>query len=223
MSYESITYCTDEAIAKWASEDYSILTPVDQKVWAGTDGVFSSDNRWALSSASIDPLAAGVTAGMLVLLTAPTANFKKPGELLVVSSVATNVVTLKRRLTTSAGVPPGPSTGVSAVEFSCLSLQVQIEQMSYRINQLFGMSTQRGVKPADLLDTRELEQLCAYGVLAEQYANRAHTMETKDAFVAKAERFKNLFNELRSNLNVHLNATLAGPKEISSTSGRFVR
>src|SRR5690348_10877724 len=114
----STVYCTDEDIAVRAMGDFATLCPEWQKLAAGTDGVFASGTPWALSSASNNFASLGITSNNVILLTGPKPYFLGGGELLAIDSVAGNTVTLRRlNAALNAGLPPGPSAGVTGVSF----------------------------------------------------------------------------------------------------------
>src|SRR5215831_10771516 len=96
MTDLSVVYAADEDLALRASADFAILCPKDQCLAYGTDGSFGSD-RWSLQSSSVDFSANGVASGQVVRLTQPVTSFKPPGEALVVDSVDTGLVWLRRK------------------------------------------------------------------------------------------------------------------------------
>src|SRR5437762_9727881 len=127
MSMLTTIYATDEDIAIRASSDFLLLCPRDQKLASGTDGMFASSGRWTLTSPTVDLASCGIAAGNVVQLLGPSAYFKVPGETLVVATVATGALGLRRKGEAAGiGQPPGPPTGLSGVEFIVATLAPQI-------------------------------------------------------------------------------------------------
>src|SRR4051812_26471689 len=119
MSLEVI-YANDEDLRSRLGADFLYLVPREQRLAAGTDGVFSSADRWTLTSASNDFVNQGAAGGMVCRLptkispgTVPP--FGASGEAFAVdatSSLTPHDVLLRRiGAAVGAGYPPGPAAG----------------------------------------------------------------------------------------------------------------
>jgi len=214
-------FATDEHIAIRASADFPTLVPRDNLVAYGADGVFSSGSRWALTSATVDASAQGAKAGHVVLLTKPTATFRSPGSALVVSSVAANSLTLRRKgQTAGVGEPPGPVAGVTGVEWAIYSFAAELEDAYDELRRRFGIDDNvNGRRTSDLFDAREIRQALVLTVLSRQYLTNARQAGSQsDDFAAKAKAYKQELNDVIGRLTVHF----AGVNEPANMSRSFI-
>jgi hypothetical protein len=174
-------FTTDEQVYLLAPEDYAMIVPQDQRLASGRDGAFAGNNRWKLTSATVNFLGQGVQPGQSVVLTVarPHSPFGTRGDVMIVDSVASDGVTLRRPgLASGVGDPPSPDAGTTGVIFSVLTLAPQIESESYRIAQQFGISDSiRGSGTADLADPRQLAELAALRVLHWRYMATVRSTE----------------------------------------------
>jgi hypothetical protein len=203
MSYLSVVFCTDEDIAIRAPGDYRDLLPDGATLAAGADGSFAAGDRWTLTSPTADFTVQGVRPGHVCQLLRPTASFGDEGELLAVESVAGPSLTL-RRLGQPAGIgqPPAPAAGLGGVRFLVASLDPQIEEASYDLNQRYGVDEQiPDSAPALLARERELRQLCVLTVLARQY--QAESREKDDTFARKGTDLEAERQGMLSRVQVH--------------------
>ena len=197
----SFPYATDEDVVLRASADFTVLTPRDQCLAAGTDGTFGAD-PWTLASASVDFAANGVAPGQVVRLTQPITLFKPPGDCLVVDSVVAatlttpSLVVLRRKgMAAGVGQPPAPGGNVQNVEFTVTTLTPQITQASADLNRRLGIDPRvPGRRPGDIRDPRELTEAVVLTVLYRQYTELSRgSKENTDAFLTKGRRIsKNL-------------------------------
>ena len=205
MTTLTTVYATDEDIAVRAPADFPILCPRDQKLAWGADGAISPNSPWTLTSSTVDFSARGLAPGNVVQLLKPVANFRPPGDALVVASVAPFAVTLRRKgLATGAGQPPGSGAVLTGVEFTANTLGPQIERASYDLNRRFGIDDLvAGRRAADLYDPREIREATVLSVLYRQYvAMSRETGEQQDAFAAKAALLKAELDDLLDRLVV---------------------
>jgi hypothetical protein len=195
----SSVYATDEDVALRASSDFPTLCPRDQKLASGTDGAFSPNDPWTLTSSSADFAAQGVAAGNVVQLTKPTSAFRPPGEALAVLSASANGLTLRRKgQPAGVGQPPSPPGGLVGVEFAVMTLGPQIEAASYDLNRRYGIDDLvAGRRPADLYDPREVQQATVLTVLYRQYLDMSREAgDQGDTFAAKARAVKAELDDL---------------------------
>ena len=223
MTTLTTVYATDEDIAVRAPADFPILCPRDQKLAWGSDGAFSPTSPWVLTSSTVDFSARGLAPGNVVQLLQPVANFRPPGDSLVVDSIAPFAVTLRRKgLATGAGQPPGPSSALIGVEFTANTLGPQIERASYDLNRRFGIDDLvAGRRAVDLYDPREIREATVLSVLYRQYvAMSRETGEQQDAFAAKSALLKAELDDLLDRLVVRWGPPGA-PMAAEGTTSRF--
>jgi hypothetical protein len=175
MSAPVIAYATDEDVALFAPSDFARLCPRDQVLAAGTDGLFSASDPWTMQSAVVDFTAAGLAPGHIVLLLGPIPPFSPSGEALVVASVASGAVELRRKgMPSGMGQPPGPVTGLGGVEFLVPTLTPQIASASESLNRRFGIGGNvPGRRPEDLAASGEFREATVLTVLHRRFADLA--------------------------------------------------
>jgi hypothetical protein len=203
MALLTTTYCNDEDIAIRAPGDFRDLIPDGATLAAGADGSFAAGDRWTLISPTADFTAQGVRPGHVCQLLRPTASFGDEGELLAVEAVAGSALTL-RRLGQPAGIgqPPAPAAGLTGVRFLVASLDPQIEEASFDLNQRYGVDEQiPDFAPAMLARERELRQLCVLTVLDWQYL--AESREKDDTFARKGTDIRAERQGMLSRVQVH--------------------
>jgi hypothetical protein len=203
MSYLATVYCCDEDVAIRAPGDFRDLIPDGATLAAGSDGAFAPTDRWTLNSPTADFTAQGVRPGHVCQLLRPTASFGDEGELLAVQAVAGPSLTL-RRLGQPAGIgqPPAPAAGLGGVRFLVASLDPQIEEASYDLNQRYAIDEAiPDSAPALLARERELRQLCVLTVLARQY--QAESREKDDTYARKGTDLEAERQGMLSRVQVH--------------------
>ncbi len=223
MTQLSVTYATDESIAIRASGDFAMLCPDWQKLASGVDGVFTAASPWLLSSASVDFAAAGVAAGHVVLLRKPAPVFKGSGELLAVDSASGQGVVLRRLgAALNMGQPPGPSAGVTGVEFLLATLDPQIEEACFDLNRRFGIDPNvAGRTPGDVYDLRDLRQACVLTVLMQRYA--AETRGSQGDFALKLAQVRQELSEVLARLTLRWGQSGTDRNSTNWFSTRIVR
>jgi hypothetical protein len=185
----TVVYATDEQVAARAGGDFFLLCPNYQRLAYGTDGVFAAGSPWTLTSASNNFATQGVHAGHVVRLKGGSVKgaFSSSGDYYAVDSATNNSMILReidRDL--NVGLGPGPSLGSSAIEFLILTLDSQIEDVCYEINEQYAVFSYLPLRGTDQIqDLRQLRQLTVERVLARQY--RSMQRETQnDVWAEKA-------------------------------------
>lgn len=219
----AIVYATDENLAIRASGDFAVLCPDWQKLAYGTDGAFAAGSPWVLTSASVNFVAAGVTAQHVVLLRKPTTVFKGSGELLAVDSASPAGLTLRRLgAGLNLGHPPAPAAGLTNVEFTIVTLDPQIEEASFDLNRRFGIDPNvAGRSPGDVYDLRDLRQACVLTVLAQRYA--AETRGDQGDFALKLTQVKQELTEVLARLTLLWGGSGTDRQSTNWFSTRLVR
>ncbi len=209
--------CTDEAIAIRVGMDFVAICPKGQKLADTTDGVLAG---WTLTSTNTGDFSTrGVVAGMVVWLEKYSST-KVINELLVVDSVATTTLTLRRQgFASGVGEPPGGPSGLTGVVFSIVTLAPQIESVSYDLDRQYGLDDLiAGRRYVDLYDAREAEQACVLETACRAYF-AAYRSAVNDTFLSKAKLLKDEMDELRARVLIHwqpISAFGVGPIESSS-------
>lgn len=219
----SQVYATDENIAVRAAGDFGVLCPAWQQLAFGTDGVFSSDDLFALTSASVDFVAAGVHPQHVMCLEQPTTVYKGQATIAAVDTVDTNSVTLRRLGKGSAGGSPfSPTGGLTSVQFRIVTLDPQIEEETFILNRRFAIDPNTpGRQPSDMNDLRDLRYACVMGVLSKRY--QAETREERGDFAAKAKRCREELEEVYARLTITWSSSTLGQNTTQWFSTRIVR
>ncbi len=219
----AIVYATDEDVAIRAMGDYSTLCPESSMVAYGTDGVFTGVDRWTLTSASVPFTDNGVAVGNVVRLAAPQPPYKGGGWHLAVSAVSANALTLRRiGQATGDGHPPGPIGGLGGITFEIKTFAPQIEQVSYDLNQQYGIDPDMAiVAPTALADLRQLRQATVLTLMMEMYiiANRTY----KGDFDLKIERYAEELERTNGWLKIRWASNDPGMPSITRFSTRLAR
>ncbi len=214
-------YATDEDIALRAPADFTLLCPRDQKLAAGSDGVFDSTDRWMLRSATGGFLERGLAPGHVIQLLSPLPAFRSPGESFAIAEVTADAIRLRRKgQSPDIGLPPGPATGLTGVEFLVTTLGPQIELASYDLNRRLGIDDLgQGRDASDLYDPRELREVIVLTVLHRRYLDLSRdASDQRDAMAAKALRLKAELDDVLGRLAVHWRSSGA---TANSTTTRF--
>jgi len=206
MTPTPTAYATDEDIALRASADFALLTPRDQCLAAGEDGLFLVNDPWTLQSPTVDFLGNGLTPGNVVRLTQPVSYYRPPGDSFVVASVAANAVTLRRKgQAAGVGQPASPPGGVAGVKFEAATLGPQVASAGDELNRRYGIDALvAGRRPCDLFDPREVLEATVLVVLYRQYLEMSRGGEEHtDTFTAKAQRYKQELDDLLDRVVIH--------------------
>lgn len=207
MGSLTVVNATDEDVILEAPADFSLLCPKDQRLAWGVDGCFTPEDRWTLQSTSVDFEAQGLVAGHVVQLLGPSANYKPPGEALVVESVSGKTLVLRRKgQLAGIGQPPGSVEGVAGVEFVVTTLGPQIERASEDVGRRLGMDA-GGYSLAALpvSDQAAVRDVVVLTVLCRQYMAMSREMgSSQDGYAAKAEFLKAQLDERLARLVVHV-------------------
>ncbi len=214
MSGNKILFATDEDIALRAPADFSILSPLDQVVASGTDGVFESLDRWSLCSSQVDFEAIGVEVGQVVQLLKPLSVFRPQGTLMVVAAVEPGHVRLRRKgQPTGKGQPPAPTDGLTGVEFLVTTLGPQIELASEELGRRLGIDEAiQGRRPTDLLDVEPLREATVLTVLQRLYSSTGRD----NRFSARAVTIQTELDQVLNGIRLRWKSSIEG-----STTTRF--
>lgn len=219
----STVYCTDEDIYVRCYGDFATLVPKDQVLAMGADGAFAADDPWTLTSASNDFGAQGIAVGHVFQLTGPVTSFKGGGTKFAVGAVAGNSVTLRVcGKPDGIGMPPSPAGGLTGVSFIARTFDPQIEDVSYQINQRFGIDEAWALSAPNLIyDLRVLRQATALSVLVRAYTCDARSKDGD--FAAKLGRFKQDLSDAMAIAQVRWNQATDTPPPTSLFRTRISR
>lgn len=184
-------YATDEDAYTLAGADWAVIVPKSNLFASGTDGVFASNARWTLASASNDFATQGVAAGMVVQLvtTGSGTPFSTP-QYLAVDTVSSGSLGLRRcGYDAGEGLPPGPAAGATGVTFKIVSLKPQIENAAYELNERYALDPAVAYRtPTDVYDLRVFRRLTVLWVYYQLFASENRTKDGD--FAAKAKYFQ---------------------------------
>jgi hypothetical protein len=222
MPISSTSFATDEDLAIRVPTDFLALCPADQKLASGTDGIFLASDRWTISSATVNFQQAGIQPGHVVRLFGPESHYSPPGELLAIASVSPASLTLRRKgLEAGYGQPPGPTGGLTGVQFVVVSLAPQIELASSDLSRRFGIEPAvPGRRFDDLSDPSELKEATILGVLARRFLDlTCRPGDPDDPSASKARAYQRELEELLARIVLHWRS--APDFEPSGTTTRF--
>jgi hypothetical protein len=189
-------YATDEDVFNIAGADFKVLANLSFMAAQGTDGVFAAGKLWTLTSPSNLFKSQGVVSNMLVQLTGPATTFRGGGQLLAVDSAddATGLVLRRPGKPLNWGMPPAPIGGLTGVSFLITTLQVQLDDVSYKLNERLSIDPLIPNRtPGDAYDLRVIKAATVYMVLARLYANQTRT--DGGDFEKKAVRYQQMYDD----------------------------
>ena len=222
MNVLTTAYATDEDVALRAPADFQLICPKDQVVALGTDGIFDAEDRWTLTSPSVNFALQAAAPGQVVQLLGPTTIIRPPADILVVDSVQGNSIVLRRKgQAGGTGQPPAPIDGALNVEFLIATLHPQIQSASYELNRRFGIDDLvAGRRPSDLYDPREVRGAVVLTVLRRRYLDLCRDGNpARDALAAKAEAVEKELESVLARAVVHWNSGASGGA--ASSTNRF--
>lgn len=208
----SIVYCSDEHIAVRAPDDWLTIVVKWQQLAYGADGLISGSTPWRLSSPSVDFVAGGVGYGHVALLTTPTTRFAGGGELYAVDSVDRHHLIL-RRLGKLSGVgrPPGTNATINGITFEIDTLDPQIEEASFNINQQWGIGNIQipGRDPKQLLDMRDIRALTVLTVICDRLTAQVNPSAGASATI-RLRAFQAALEDVTSRVRLRWQVTDSG-------------
>jgi hypothetical protein len=195
-------FATDEDILVKASGDFVTLAPAWQCMGKGLDGVFANGAPWVLTSASVNFQTNGVRPNQVVALTAPKSQYPGGGDLLAIDSVSGSSITLRQpHKDLNVGQPPAPSAGLTAVAFSILTYDPQIEEATFDIKRRFSIDENIPFRTSSwVYDLRDLRLLTVLTVLYDRYT--AELRSDRGDWQRKMGHIRNLREEVAGRVQV---------------------
>lgn len=174
-----------------APEDWSRLTPDNQVVARGTDGVIAAGGFTLTSATNPDFEARGVQPGMVLRVAG--ANLQTT-DLLTVAGVSGGTLTLRRAgLGTGEGAPPGGSAGVTGLTFEVVTFRRQLATASTWLAALTGIEPGEASAPY----TERLRAATVAKVAYDAYSSLTELLDpnakTENYWSAKAAKFRRDF------------------------------
>lgn len=137
-----LLHITDEDVVVRFPALFPLVSPWHQVLASGSDGIFSSFDRWTLASNSSNFIMNGVQAGHVVQLVGPPEMVRPPGDILIVDSVEDHTLRVRRAgLPDGVGNPPAPPAGLSGIDFVVSTIEPQITTISRYILDTYKLAT----------------------------------------------------------------------------------
>lgn len=173
--------------------DFATLAMDDSSLARGTDGTFSADDRWTLTSETVDFEAQGVAPQHVLLITGPRDLTNNQKLRFAVDSVAGNAVTLRRiNMALRQGQPIAPVGGMSGIHFDVLTFAADIDVASFRLKQLFAIDERIVFRASSWIYEgnedlyRPLREACVQAVLRDVYEREQRDQTNAGDFARKA-------------------------------------
>lgn len=181
---------------------------------AGTDGTIEETT---FSSDGADFQAAGVEAGMVLVVYKTTPSEGLAVEIVSVDSAAELTVSVLRADAQAAATAPPAG---EELRFHVRSFRPQIRSISESLaEKLRSTAEVEGVRSADFSDSAQLRTVCAHGVLAAVFVARAENASDSDANWIKAAFYRGEFARLQPQLRLVLDADGDGSAERTRSLG----
>jgi hypothetical protein len=125
-------------------------------------------------------------------------------------------------MASGVGSPPGPTAGVTAVEFTVPTMYPQIEEASFSINRQWNIDPGLpGRAPSNMYDLRDLREATVLTVLYRRYV--AENRSSQGDFKLKIDTAKADLDAVMSRLSIRWGAAGTDPPETTMFSTRLVR
>ena len=189
-----------------------------QQLAAGSNGVFAGT---AFTSAGSSFVSAGVAPGMVLTAYATTAAEGSAFE--IVSVVSPTALTISVLRADGSQPPVAPTAG--GASFHIRTFGPQIQSVSATLQRRLEMLAELlGAPQAGFADSSQLRSTVACGVLASVYLARAQNAASEDANWLKAERYRQEFISLQSQLQVSADFNGDGrPDQVRSLGNVILR
>lgn len=202
--------CTDEDIAGLTTE-YRDLCDRDNLIAKASDGVIMADDRWSLTSETIDFSQSGVIPGNIIYFTGPKASVgPDPGQAFAVESTLGRALLIRRKGERfQSGSPPFSEKGsmdLLGLFFDILTYKQYIFTSSIIVREALGLNDP-GVIGQRLAadDVKLLSTATAAHVLMGRYSARPFTDERRaQSDASKKSHFKEMYETLLGTIHTKL-------------------
>lgn len=170
----SAYYCSDEDVAVKAQGDYATLMTRSMRMAYGSDGAFSSGDRWLLTSSSNDFGTQGIPEGAVCMV----AKDGKPDNaaLYTVASASSGGLALRGLgLPVGVGLPPGPLSGASGVTFDVKTCLPSIAEQTRILSQLYRVPALNQLQLSS-----DFKRACVLLVLIDLFGTQTRSGEKGD-------------------------------------------
>jgi hypothetical protein len=207
-------FCQDRDLL--AIEPMVFLSDADvgQQLVVATDGAIS---QATLTSTSSDFVAAGVSAGMVLVVYAATPADGAAYEIVSVDSATTLTLSVLRAQREGTSIAPPAGTELSFVIRSFAALTVDLS--ATLAEKLRHLAESAGIASADFADSSQLSLTMAYGVLASLFVARAEQASSTDANWAKALHYRERYEASQLALRLAVDIDGNGLAEQTRTLG----
>ncbi len=209
-------FCNDRDLL--AIEPMVFLSDADvgQLLVTGSDGAIS---QATLTSASSDFVAAGIAAGMVVVIYAATPANGAAYEVVSVDTATTLTLSVLRNDLSGSAVAPPAGTGLT---FSVRSFAALTTDLSATLAEKLRLATESaGIASIDFADSAQLSRTMAYGVLASLFVARAEQANATDVNWAKATYYREQYEAMQLTLRLAADVDGDGAAEETRTLGNI--
>jgi hypothetical protein len=186
-----VRLCDDRDILKFEPALFGELHPANQVIAAGTGGELAGTT---FEASGADFVSAGVEAGDCVYLRSADGVLDGAYEIAAVDS-ATQLCVSVLRADSEAG-PIAPPAG-SDISYRISTFKPQIAEVSLRLMEYLWIKPGEvigDVAADEILDSDEVRQLCATGVIAASYRTLASGADGEN-FKVKSQEYEQMFGK----------------------------
>ncbi len=189
---------------------------VGQLLSAASDGMISGAT---LTSASSDFVAAGISAGMVLVTYAATPADGRAYEVVSVDSATALTISVLRSDPAGSAIAPPAGTDLT---FAIRSFGALTADLSATLAEKLRLAAESaGIASVDFADSAQLSRTTTYGVLASLFIARAQQANATDANWAKATYYRQQYEAMQLALRLSVDADGDGTAEETRTLGNI--
>jgi len=185
-----VRLCSDRDILKYEPALFGVNYPANQVIAAGTGGILTGTTFHA-SGANF--VSAQVEAGDCIYLKSADSSLDGVYEIVSIDSAAQLCISVLRPDSQSDPIAPPVGTQTTGITYRISTFKPQIAEVSLQVMEYLGITEADGTAD-EIVNTDEVRQICAMGVMATAYRTLADGDNSKN-FLAKSQEYERLFGE----------------------------
>jgi hypothetical protein len=198
-----VRLCEDVDVLKYEPALFGELHPANQVLATGQNGELAGTT---FTAEGADFELAGVEQGSVIYLRSGDGSIDGAYEVITVDTAEQLCVSVLRWDLHNDPIAPPAMPQVSGIFYRISTLRPQIEDVSLRLTEYFGIQpgdTDSEFSSEDIADREEIRQVCSAGVIAAAYAMLA-TNQGEELFWNKQQHYEQLFNKGKERCRVAL-------------------
>jgi hypothetical protein len=205
MEVKMVRLCSDTDILRYEPALFGELHPANQVLETGQAGELSGAT---FEAGGADFVSAGIEPGDVIYLRSADGILDGVFEIVTVDSATQLCISVLRGDSECDPIAPSVSGPLSDVFYRVSTLGPQIAEVSLRLTEYFGIKPGKAdsdYSAEDILDTQEIRQVCAAGVIALAYATLMSSGD-EERFKEKVLHYEQLFEKGKERCRIALDA-----------------